>query len=67
MRPLAFTLMLAVAAPAARAQTANRDWRPEDRTVIGDFSRITAVATSLDRVYASSPTAVLIWNPQFHQ
>ncbi len=67
MRPLAFTLMLAVAAPAARAQTANRDWRPEDRTVIGDFSRITSVATSLDRVYASSPTAVLIWNPQFHQ
>jgi len=35
--------------------------------VIGDFSRITSVATALDRVYVSSPAAVLIWNPQFHQ
>ena len=35
--------------------------------MIGDFSRITSVATALDRVYVSSPAAVLIWNPQFHQ
>jgi hypothetical protein len=33
--------------------------------VIGDFTRITAVATALDRVYATSPTALLIWHPQF--
>lgn len=59
--------MLAAAAGTARAQTASRDWRPEDRTVVGDFSRITSVAASLDRVYVSSPTAVLIWNPQFRQ
>ena len=50
-----------------RAQSPSRDWRPEDRTVIGDFSRITAVATSIDRVYAASPSQVLIWNPQFQQ
>ena len=36
-----------------RAQSPSRDWRPEDRTVIGDFSRITAVAAALDRVYVS--------------
>jgi hypothetical protein len=35
--------------------------------VIGDFTHITSVATAIDRVYVSSPTAVLIWNPQFHQ
>ncbi len=67
MRPLAFALLLALAVPDARAQSSSRDWRPEDRTVIGDFSRITSVAAALDRVYASSPTAVLIWNPQFRQ
>jgi hypothetical protein len=61
LRPLC---LLALATPSL-AQT--RDWRPEDRTVIGDFSRITSVATALDRVYVSSPAAVLIWNPQFRQ
>jgi hypothetical protein len=49
------------------AQSPSRDWRPEDRTVIGDFSRITAVATAIDRVYAASPSQVLVWNPQFQQ
>jgi hypothetical protein len=56
-----------VAAPGLRAQSLSRDWRPEDRTVIGDFSRITSIATAIDRVYVSSPNAVLIWNPQFRQ
>jgi hypothetical protein len=63
---LAFVLA-AVAAPGLRAQSLSRDWRPEDRTVIGDFSRITSIATAIDRVYVSSPNAVLIWNPQFRQ
>ena len=52
-------------APPAPAQSPSRDWRPDDRTVIGDFSRITAVAAAIDRVYVSSPSAVLVWNPQF--
>jgi hypothetical protein len=65
MRPLAF-LLLALA-PTASAQSPSRDWRPEDRVVIGDFSRITTVSTAIDRVYVSSPGAVLIWNPQFRQ
>src|SRR5919112_1651106 len=30
----------------AAAQSYSRDWRPEDRTVIGDFSRINAIAAS---------------------
>ena len=66
MRLLHFAIII-LAAPPARAQSPSRDWRPEDRTVIGDFSRITAVATAIDRVYAASPSQVLIWNPQFHQ
>ena len=60
--PLA--ILLSAALPAA-AQSPSRDWRPEDRTIIGDFSRITAVATSFDKVYVTSTTSLVIWNPQF--
>ena len=49
------------------AQSYSRDWRPEDRTVIGDFSRINAIATSADRVFLASPSGILIWNPQFQR
>src|SRR5687768_2926778 len=55
---------LCLASPAL-AQSSARDWRPEDRTVIGDASRVNGIATSADRVFIVSPTAVLIWNPQF--
>ena len=55
---------LCLASPAA-AQSFSRDWRPEDRTVVGDFSQVTAIATSLDRVFIASPSALLVWNPQF--
>jgi hypothetical protein len=50
---------------AAHAQTSTRDWRPEERTVIGDFSRVSAIATSSERVYIVSSSAILLWNPQF--
>jgi hypothetical protein len=50
---------------AGRAQS--RDWRLSDRTVIGDFSRITTISTTLDRVYIASPASVLLWHPQFQQ
>ncbi len=64
--PFAVLTALCLATPAA-AQSFSRDWRPEERTVIGDFSRVTAIATSSDRVYIASPSAVLIWNPQFRR
>src|SRR5215211_1318443 len=66
MRSLLLALPILAALPA-RGQSPSRDWRLEDRTVIGDFSRITAVATAIDRVYAASPAQVLLWNPQFQQ
>ena len=65
MRPL---LLFALAATAlAPAEAQSRDWRPADRTIIGDYTRITAVAASTERIYATTPTALLIWNPQFRQ
>jgi ligand-binding sensor domain-containing protein len=51
----------------AAAQSFTRDWRPEDRTVIGDFSTVTAIAASTDRVFIVSAGGVLIWNPQFQR
>jgi hypothetical protein len=61
----ATALLLLVTAPLAAAQSPSRDWRPEDRTVVGDFSRITAIATSMERVYVTSPTSLVIRSPQF--
>ncbi len=37
--------------------------RPEDRVLLGDFSRVNAVASSFDRVYVAYPTAIGIWRP----
>jgi hypothetical protein len=34
---------------------------------VGDYSRISAIATSSDRVFIASPGGVLIWNPQFER
>jgi hypothetical protein len=56
-------LLLLGCLTAGPAQAQSRDWSPEDRAVIGDFSRILAVATSTDRVFAVSPDAVVAWDP----
>src|SRR6478672_1561754 len=65
MRRLFLPVLLFIAPLILSAQTPTRDWRPEDRTIIGDFSRISAIAASMDRVYIVAPSGVLIWNPQF--
>jgi hypothetical protein len=44
-----------------------RDWSPEDRTVIGDFSTISALAVSRERVFVVTPSSVLAWDPLAHQ
>lgn len=58
---------LAVAGPLAGQSRPSRDWSPDDRTVVGDFTRITSVAATIDRVYFTSPTTLLIWQPQFRR
>ena len=65
MRTLGAVLISAGVTVTAAAQSPSRDWRPEDRIVIGDFSRITSIATSMDRVYVTSSTSLVIWRPQF--
>src|SRR3954466_15310424 len=59
-------LALGITHPAS-AQSFSRDWRPEDRTVIGDFSRVSAIAASADRVFIAATSGVLIWDPHFER
>jgi hypothetical protein len=63
---LAIPFMLCWTTSAA-GQSFTRDWRPEDRTIIGDYRMVTAVAASIDRVFIVSASGVLIWHPQFHR
>lgn len=53
-RPL--TLFLLIASPLS-AQS--RDWSPEERTVLGDFTRVNAVATGRQKVFLVTPDALL--------
>jgi hypothetical protein len=59
--------MFTLAGAALPLAAQSRDWSPEDRTIIGDFTRINAVATTVDRVFAVTPQALLVLDPQRHQ
>ena len=65
--PLLSRLLVCCALAGPLSAQSSRDWRPSDRTIIGDFSRVTAIATALDRVYITSPSALLVWHPQFRR
>jgi len=58
--PLVALAGLLLAAPVS-AQVGRYSLR--DLTIVGDFSDITAVATSTDRVFVASRTSIAIWNP----
>jgi len=59
-------LFLALGVSPLAGQTP-RNWRPEDRVVIADWTHISAVAAGPDRVFIVSPAAVLVWHPQFRR
>lgn len=40
-----------------------REWPTDQRALLGDFTRIVAVATSIDRVFAVTPSALLVYLP----
>lgn len=58
----ALSLLSALAAVSLSAQS--RDWAPDERAVIGDFTQITAVAVSRDLVFAATQSSVVGWDPQ---
>ena len=60
-------LVLCVALHGAVAAQSPSGWSSRERVVVGDYTRITAVAAAQDRVYAASPDGILIWNPYFRQ
>lgn len=68
MRFITGAVLVCVAPPAVlHAQAPTRDWRPDDRVVVGDFSSITSVAAASDRIYATSPDQLLIRQAQFRE
>ncbi|MEO8201415.1 MAG: hypothetical protein ABI679_12890 [Gemmatimonadota bacterium] len=67
MKLLLSTLLGITLAFPVTIEAQGRDWSPRDRTIIGDFTRITSVAAAQDRIFVTSPTSLLIWNPQFRQ
>jgi len=59
----ALMLLLAAAAPAARAQPAtSRFWRPEERTLVTDLAGVTAVAATQMVVYAATRDALAVYD-----
>ena len=46
---------------------AAQGWRSEDRIVVGDFSRVVAVAAGDERLWIVSPDAVLGWDHRFER
>src|ERR687890_807624 len=67
MRPLLTIPLVFCWTTSAPAQSFARDWRPQDRTIIGDYRAVSAVAASTDRVFFVSAGGLLIWNPQFQR
>jgi ligand-binding sensor domain-containing protein len=68
MRFMALVVVGAISAPfPLTAQAPTRDWRPEDRVVVGDFSTITSVAAASDRIYATSPDQLLVRQAKFRE
>lgn len=63
----AATVLAVIWTGAVAAQRPSRDWSREDRTVIGDFSTIRTVAAASDRVFVTSPTGLLVWQPHFER
>lgn len=56
-------LLVFATGPVAEARAQVRDWSPAERAVLGDFSRVLAIATTPQRVYAVSEPGLVVWLP----
>jgi ligand-binding sensor domain-containing protein len=59
----AILVVTASSALTAHAQRATRDWSPQDRVVLGNFSVIRALASSVERVFVVGVSGVAVWRP----
>ncbi len=62
MRLLPAALLAALASPLLAQPAASRLWRPEERTLVTDLSRVTAVAASQMVVYGATPDALAVYD-----
>lgn len=57
-------LLGAAAAPSRlEAQRPTRDWSPNDRAVLGNFTVIRALAASVERLYVVGVSGITVWKP----
>jgi hypothetical protein len=56
-------LLLLLAGPGVLAAQ-GREWTVSERVLLGDFSRISAVAVGTEKVYAVSQAALLVYSPR---
>ncbi len=59
---LLLAALLAAAPPLLAQPAASRLWRPEERTLVTDLSRLTAVAASQMVVYGATPDALAVYD-----
>ena len=62
MRLLLAGLLAAAASPAIAQPAASRFWRAEERTLVTDLSRVTAVAATPLVVYGATPEALAVYD-----
>src|SRR5512143_1921277 len=62
LRPV-LALLVVLMGGAAPGSAQSRDWSPEERAVLGDFTRVNAVAATMQKVYSVTPDAILAWDP----
>ncbi len=58
-------VLLLANAPSARSQTGTRNWRPEERVVLRDYSDVLQVAATGAGVYAVTRGGLIEYDPRF--
>lgn len=67
VRTVVWCLVCLAATPALTAQTGTNLWRPDERVVITDFSRVRALAASDEALYAATDGGLGIYDLRFHR
>ncbi|HKI93755.1 MAG TPA: hypothetical protein VJ992_00560 [Gemmatimonadales bacterium] len=67
-RRIAWLVLAAVsAAPASLPGQVPSRWRPDERAILQDFSYVTAVAASDQRVFVATPNGLGLYDRSFHR
>jgi hypothetical protein len=63
----ALSVLSALSVVVSPLSAQSRDWLPDERAIIGDFTSISAVAVARDRVFVVTASGMITWDPQAHR